>query len=510
MENLNLFVNCQVSALRLNEVIVKASQLTPSRSLFAKQHSHTLSLGLTLNLLLAQTLPLAFCSQALASEQQQQPSVTVEEGANKKLSTGIEITEFAKSSIKMDGKAIGSSQLKCIEFAPTQDPFQEAVANAAISAMERDSKLVEVDATLAKMRRKGQKANEVGRNFAHYLLNYRGVGPSSDGANALMERNIKSSNTLTTELIWEKAVDEKYVDTVTTCAELADALDRENTEEQEKALKIVTTKLNNLLGEEASGKLIAKFKALKNVLPLATSGGAGNIGVGVERERIAALTESVMKNDEIVAEVAQKLSKFTVTDRTQAITGAAQSVLGVAGLAPSLIGPAAQVLKTILILSTGGSEENKLFKEVFLFKRLEVRTRAIGSLASSAVRSHNMANLAKRPFLKAYSEAMMRQLADEQTVEGLLAGKYDDGKALEEKAQADALSLAGKLEESQKQSKRSDKTSKKLAAKLPKIEEKKQDSTPSPVLETELAPSDSSKDKEALKESLEVKTSQGS
>lgn len=362
------------------------------------------------------------------------------------LQTGIEINDFAKKQIKLDGSTIGSPDLKCIEFPPTSDPFQEAVNNAAITAMARDPELVEVDNTLSKMRGKGQKSNEVARNFAHYLLNYRGVGPSSDGANALMERKIKASNTITTELKWEKAIDEKYVETVMACAELADALDRTNDADRQKALAAVTTKLDRLLGAEGALSVVTKFKALKNVMPVApVTESTSSLGVSVERERIAALTESVMKNDEVVAEVAKKLSNFTVTDKTQAVTGLAQGVLGVAGLAPSFVGPAAQVLKTVLILSTGGSEENKLFKEVFLFKRLEVRTRTISNLATTAVRSHNLATLTNRPFLKAYSEAMMRQLGDDELVKDLLAGKYDDGKYLEEQTQKDSQELAVKL-----------------------------------------------------------------
>lgn len=317
-----------------------------------------------------------------------------------------------------------SSKLKCVEFAPSKDPFEEAINTAAIVAMERDPEVVDADNKLYKMQGTGQNAKEISKNFLHYLLNYRGVGPSSSGANALMERKINSSSTLAAELKWEKAVDEKYVSTVNACAELADALDREDAAERDQALADATANLNLLVGEEEAAKLVTKFKNLKASLPN-TIPNAGSLGVAAERARIRTLEEAVIKQDPILSTTTQKLAKYTVTTKTEVVTGAIQSALGVAGLAPSLIGPCAQLVKTAFILSTGGSEENKLYKEVFLFKRIEVRARTISQLSSTAVRSYHMACLTKRPLLAAYSQSLMSKMTDKDTVEKIVSGNLD-------------------------------------------------------------------------------------
>ncbi len=341
-----------------------------------------------------------------------EPSVTetTVDLKDKKIESGISIST--------------SSKLKCVEFAPSKDPFEEAINTAAIVAMERDPEVVEADNKLFKMQGSGQNAKEISKNFLHYLLNYRGVGPSSSGANALMERKINSSSTLAAELKWEKAVDEKYVSTVNACAELADALDREDATERDQALADATANLNVLVGEEEAAKLVTKFKNLKATLPN-TIPNAGSLGVAAERARIRTLEEAVIKQDPILSTTTQKLAKYTVTTKTEVVTGAIQSALGVAGLAPSLIGPCAQLVKTAFILSTGGSEENKLYKEVFLFKRIEVRARTISQLSSTAVRSYHMACLTKRPLLAAYSQSLMSKMTDKDTVEKIVSGNLD-------------------------------------------------------------------------------------
>ncbi|HMY56188.1 MAG TPA: hypothetical protein PK671_24685, partial [Candidatus Obscuribacter sp.] len=198
-----------------------------------------------------------------------EPSVTetTVDLKDKKIESGISIST--------------SSKLKCVEFAPSKDPFEEAINTAAIVAMERDPEVVEADSKLFKMQGSGQNAKEISKNFLHYLLNYRGVGPSSSGANALMERKINSSSTLAAELKWEKAVDEKYVSTVNACAELADALDREDAAERDQALADATANLNVLVGEEEAAKLVTKFKNLKATLPN-TIPNAGSLGVAAE------------------------------------------------------------------------------------------------------------------------------------------------------------------------------------------------------------------------------------
>lgn len=342
---------------------------------------------------------------------------------DKKLETGISVSTHMP--LKTDGKAgNASSKLKCVEFAPSKDPFEEAINTAAITAMERDPEVLQADQNLFKMQGSGQSAKEMSKNFLHYLLNYRGVGPSSAGANALMERKIKASSTLSAELKWEKAVDEKYVSTVNACAELADALDREDAADRAQALSDAKANLSLLVGEEETNKLVDKFQNLKATLP-ATLPNPGSLGVAAERARIRTLEEAVIKQDPILSATAQKLAKYTVTTKTEVVTGAVQTALGVAGLAPSLIGPCAQLVKTAFILSTGGSEENKLYKEVFLFKRIEVRARTISQLSSTAVRSYHMACMTKRPLLAAYAQSLMSKMTDADTVSKIVSGNLD-------------------------------------------------------------------------------------
>lgn len=353
--------------------------------------------------------------------------------ADSKLNTGITVNKVVGAEKPAAPAAPG--KLKCLEFEHSDNPIQQAVYDTATLAMTRDPEVVSVDEQLFKMQSLGklQNTKEISRNFVHYLVNYRGVGPSSAGANALMEKEINTSSKLSTELKWEKAIDEKYVDIVSACAEAADALDREALGEGSAAVNEVTNTLTDLIGKEEAEKLIAKFRKLRAEMPEPIKAQAPkSFGISTERSQINALQEAVLKQDPILAEVAEKLSKYQVKKGTEVVSGVVQGALGVAGLAPSFVGPAAQIVKTAFILSTGGSEENKLYKEVFLFKRLEVRSRTINHLATTSIRNYNIGTLTNRPFLTAYSKALMEQMADQATVEKIISG--DTGTKLSSKS----------------------------------------------------------------------------
>ncbi len=351
------------------------------------------------------------------------PAAT-EVSADSKLNTGITVNKVVEG--EKPKVAAGPGKLKCLEFEHSDNPIQQAVYETATLAMTRDPAVVSVDEQLYKMQNLGklQNTKEISRNFVHYLVNYRGVGPSSAGANALMEKEINTSSKLSTELKWEKAIDEKYVDIVNACAEAADALDREALGEGSDSVTEVTNTLTDLVGKEEADKLIAKFRKLRSEMPdTIKAQSTKSFGISTERSQISALQEAVLKQDPILAEVAEKLSKYQVKKGTEVVSGVVQGALGVAGLAPSFVGPAAQIVKTAFILSTGGSEENKLYKEVFLFKRLEVRSRTINHLATSSIRNYNIGTLTNRPFLAAYSKALMEQMADQATIAKIISGE---------------------------------------------------------------------------------------
>jgi len=375
---------------------------------------------------------LTYSCLSLAPVLAQEPDAPAKIDEDSKLNTGITVNKVVEG--EKPAVAPSPGKLKCLEFEHSDNPIQQAVYDTATLAMTRDPAVVAVDDQLFKMQSLGklQNTKEISRNFVHYLVNYRGVGPSSASANALMEKEINTSSKLSTELKWEKAIDEKYVDIVNACAEAADALDKEALGEGSASVTEATNTLTDLVGKEEADKLIAKFRKLRAEVPdTIKAQSTKSFGISTERSQINALQEAVLKQDPILAEVAEKLSKYQVKKGTEVVSGVVQGALGVAGLAPSFVGPAAQIVKTAFILSTGGSEENKLYKEVFLFKRLEIRSRTINHLATSSIRNYNIGTLTNRPFLAAYSKALMEQMTDQGTVAKIISG--DTGTKLSSK-----------------------------------------------------------------------------
>ena len=119
-----------------------------------------------------------------------------------------------------------------------------------------------------------------------------------------------------------------------------------------------------------------------------------------------------LSKDPVAAEVTKRIHKFSHHGKVaRASASLIETSLNVASLTPTLIGPAAQAALLAFFMTTGGTEEDKIIREVYLDKRLQSRADVLLREANMATSAYQTALLTHNPLLIGCSESIVRQMA---------------------------------------------------------------------------------------------------
>src|SRR5205085_1048957 len=109
------------------------------------------------------------------------------------------------------------------------------------------------------------------------------------------------------------------------------------------------------------------------------------------------------------------LHKYNHMSRAKRAAGhVMETALGAAALAPNVIGSGAQVGLMFFEMATGGPEDTKLLKELYLNKRFDSRFSTINEETHLALNNYQLAVLTHNPVLLAYSQYWLQQLAGDK------------------------------------------------------------------------------------------------
>src|SRR5690606_13528977 len=104
------------------------------------------------------------------------------------------------------------------------------------------------------------------------------------------------------------------------------------------------------------------------------------------------------------------LHKYNKRSKAMMVTSSVvQTLLGAASLTPTFIGPAAKTALVTFIMATGGPEQAKLMKELYLDKRLESRWKVLNEETHLALDNYQLAILTRNPVLLGCSESVVGQ-----------------------------------------------------------------------------------------------------
>jgi hypothetical protein len=132
----------------------------------------------------------------------------------------------------------------------------------------------------------------------------------------------------------------------------------------------------------------------------------------------------------VVDLMTKRLHKYNHRNKYLQVTAKAlYATMGVAAFTPTLAAPIAETTLLTFMMVTGGPEQDKLLKEVYLSKCLQSRANFLNEEAHLAVDCYDTAVLTKNERLLACSKDLIRQMTTEKAMAAFLGTTASAGVA---------------------------------------------------------------------------------
>jgi hypothetical protein len=309
-----------------------------------------------------------------------------------------------------------------ISVADVHDAVATRVDELLDVALDRDDKAAVLEKAVAHYRTTTQKVIAETKDATDYLIPYRGFGPSSEAGDIILDEKVKLKSRASAEYARQKHIDETHIKLVGGMMQLAMGLGTKNKAESERIIDSGMNSLRVLVGDEEATKTKDMLLTWANGVNVPDHVYTQPVwDVTLRQDKLKSMIETSMDSDPIVKEIVRRLHKYNQHSTFMKVTAhVVQATLGAASLTPSFIGPAAKTALLAFVMATGGPEQCKLLKELYLDKRFESRWKVINEEAHMALENYQIGVLTKNPVLMACSESLVQQMVGEETVPSVL------------------------------------------------------------------------------------------
>lgn len=309
-----------------------------------------------------------------------------------------------------------------INLADTENAVGRRIDELLDAALDRDEKTKVLDKAVSHYRKTSQKVIAETKDAVDYMIPYRGFGPSSEAGDIILDEKVKLKSRASAEFARQKHIDETHVKVVASMMQLAMGL---GMPDQARGFEISSSGLSSLkqlVGDEEAERTMQMLSAWSKELSIPESVYTqGPWDVHAKQEKLKGVMCEALDADPVVHEITKRLHKYNHRSKfARASAHVVETTLGAASLTPTFVGPAAKAALVAFIMATGGPEQCKLLKELYLDKRFESRWKVINEEAHLALENYQVAALTRNPVLLACSEALLGQMTDPQKAEEVL------------------------------------------------------------------------------------------
>lgn len=287
------------------------------------------------------------------------------------------------------------------------------------AAMDKDEKFPEISKKLAHYSTKTQRVIAETKDATNYLIPYRGFGPSIDAADVILDEKLKVASKASAELAYQKQLDEKHLNLVQCMMQMAAGM---GMQDQAKGFELTNQgleALTEIVGREEAEKTMSMLAEWRNELVVPDKVYEQGAWDPTSHEaKLSLIREHSLENDSVVKQIKDRLHKYNKKSKFSRVSSQViQTTLGVASLTPTFIGPGAKVALLAYVMATGGPEQCKLLKALYLDKRLESRWKVVNEESHLALSNYQVGILTKNPLLIAMSESLVEEMSGADTVQ---------------------------------------------------------------------------------------------
>jgi hypothetical protein len=327
-----------------------------------------------------------------------------------------ESTDFPSSNSK--GTLQGSATY--VDVGPR---FGEAVHRLTKSALDRNPEYGKTAKAVDKYRTNFQRTLRFTKDAVNYAYPYRGFSMSMEGSRLVLDKNQKLNNLCIAELTKQRYWDEMHPKITAKIMQIAMGLGMEKSEQADMAVQKGLKGLEDLVGKESAESTLAELSEWKNQLSIPEP-------VFQQSPWDVDMTERIYHNalkissdgDPLVHHVYKSVKKYDhgkLANFAASVVEANLSAVTVLSGSP-MISLAAEGANTVFVMTTGGPEENKILKELYFGRRLEIRRKRISDETELALTNYEKALLTHNGPQLAISEIVLAELVGPEKIASVL------------------------------------------------------------------------------------------
>jgi hypothetical protein len=268
-----------------------------------------------------------------------------------------------------------------------------------------------LDKQLKHLQKLPAKSIAVSKDSLQHALNYQGFDPSIRASNLILDKKYTVRNNAWAEYERQKYVDQIHLQVVTSMMQIAEGLGMPDPVRGTQLVSVGKDALQTVVGPDEAARSVKGLKTWLNTVKVPAASFAQTPWSTIDRnKKLEDVVKTTIKKDPVVNEVTKKLEHYSNPGKVKAASAHVieTTLNGIALLAPGFAIPlGAAAAEGGFQQSTGGSEENKLERELLLDKRIQSRLKVVSQEAALALDNYRFALVTKNPSLLAFTQEML-------------------------------------------------------------------------------------------------------
>lgn len=252
-------------------------------------------------------------------------------------------------------------------------------------------------------------------NSLNFTIPNRGFNPSIEAGNVVTGENMQIKSLAAAELARQKQVDELHVKVVASVMQIAMGMGMSDHVKGQQKVNAEFNSLRTLVGEEDATNTMKALTEWSKHAQLKAHDSAFNHtvwDVNEQREKKLTVMTTALNSDPVVSDVMRRLHKYNQRSKFARVSSrVVQATLGTIALGPDFIGAGGRIALGAFVAATGGPEQDKIMKELYLGERLDSRSHVLNSEIQLAMENYQLGKLTRNAVLMAAAEAVIQQMA---------------------------------------------------------------------------------------------------
>jgi len=326
----------------------------------------------------------------------------------------IAITSGAKSTATKPPKQYDAS----VDLSCGDNPLGAQVEQLMDTAWDKDAQGKKLDQAVEHYRTSKQRAIAQSKDTADYIVPFRGNGPSSEAGDVILGEQVKIKSRASSEYARQRHVDEVHLRITSDVIQISMGLGMLDAANSRPMIDAGMASLKEMVGDEQAERTLSMLTQWSQTVRIPEAVFTQPVwDVSSKRAKIQQIVAEAVKVDPVLDDITKRVHKYNQHSKLQrASSHIIQSTLGVASLTPDFIGPAAKAALVAYVMSTGGPEQCKLLKELYLDKRFDSRWKCLNEQAHLAVENYEVGLLTHNVVLLAGTESLVEHMAGRSTV----------------------------------------------------------------------------------------------